>query len=228
MLNSSRSSRHPTAAFGNWKRWALGLGLLVQASAARADVVNRHPSETDNHFMTRVLGPSVELAQKVVRSTEIAEGRVTLIGFENHEGKMRVGQDLVEDDSLVGHLLIEMSPGRYEHVTFPSCGEEGGAPELLAVFFARTSNHAGRDLAVRCGWDEMHAVAEGRCYSARFYRLNIKGPKIIVVPVAELNKRLDTCDLEAEDRRGKLVRSRAKFRTVRGVRRLLTRMGIKQ
>ena len=67
--------------------------------------------------MVRLLGASAELAQKVVRSTEIANGRLALIGFVNRE-----------DNTLVGHLLVEMSPGRYEHVEFPSCDEEGGAP----------------------------------------------------------------------------------------------------
>jgi hypothetical protein len=98
--------------------------------------------EGDDDFMIRVLGPSSELAHKVVRTTELAGGKPTLIGFVN----------VPESNSLVGHLLIETSPARYQHVTFPSCQEEGGAPELQAVFFARTVNGAGRDLACSaCG-----------------------------------------------------------------------------
>src|SRR5262245_52661153 len=101
---------------------ALGLLVALQVGVARADAVVRNPSESDNDFMTRVLGPSSELAQKPFRSTELAGGKVTVIGFEN-----------AENNTLVGHLLIETSPGHYEHVKFPSCDEEGGAPELLAV-----------------------------------------------------------------------------------------------
>jgi hypothetical protein len=127
------------AAASKWMRLAVGLAVLTHVSLANAEVVVRSSSETDDTFMARVLGSSAELAQKVVRSTEIAGGKLTLIGFVNRE-----------DDTLVGHLLVETSPGRYEHVEFPSCDEEGGAPELLAVFFARTVKGGGRDLAVLC------------------------------------------------------------------------------
>jgi hypothetical protein len=98
-------------------RLAVGLAVVTQVGLANAEVVVRKPSETDDNFMARVLGASAELAQKVVRSTEIANGRLALIGFVNRE-----------DNTLVGHLLVEMSPGRYEHVEFPNCDEEGGAP----------------------------------------------------------------------------------------------------
>ncbi len=96
---------------GKWL--VFGLAIALQVGTARADVVVRNPSEMDDDFMARVRGHSSELARKVVRSTELASGRATLIGFVN-----------AEDNSLVGHLLIETSPGRYEHLRFPSCEEE--------------------------------------------------------------------------------------------------------
>lgn len=114
---------------------ALAVAVALQVGTARADAVVRNPSESDDDFMARVLGPSSsDLAEKPVRSTELAGGKVTLIGFVN-----------AEDNALAGHLLVETSPGHYEHVKFPSCEEEGGAPRLLAVFFARTVKGGGRD-----------------------------------------------------------------------------------
>ena len=120
--------------YARWVGAVLGVAIALLAGIARADGIVRKPSESDDDFVARVLGPSSELAQEVVRSTEIARGKVTLIGFVN-----------AKDNTLVGHLLLETSPGRYEHVTFPSCDEEGGAPDLLAVFFARTAKDGGRD-----------------------------------------------------------------------------------
>jgi hypothetical protein len=201
-----------------WMSLIIGLALVFQTGIARADAVVRKPSESDDDFMARVLGPSSELAQKVVRSTEIARGKVTLIGFVN-----------AKDNSLVGHLLIETSPGHYEHVTFPSCDEEGGAPDLLAVFFARTAKDGGRDLAVLCHWDVQHAVAQGDDYAAQFYRLQEKGSKMVVEPVTELNTKFDTADVSQTDEHGKWHRgSKAKFKTVAEVKKLLNRMGLKQ
>ena len=168
--------------------------------------------------MARVLGHSSELAQKVVRSTELASGRVTLIGFIN-----------AEDNSLVGHLLIETSPSRYEHVKFPSCEEQGGAPELLAVFFARTVQGRGRDLAVLCGWEARAAIVNGMSYSTQFYRLKEKGAQVVVKPVTDMNAKFQTDDLVRSNERGKWVHGpKAKFKTVAEVKKLLTKMGLKQ
>jgi hypothetical protein len=201
-----------------WIWLALGLAVALRVGVARADVLVRKPSESDDDFMTRVLGPSSELAQKVVRSTEIARGKVTLIGFVN-----------AKDNTLVGHLLVETSPGHYEHVTFSSCDEEGGAPDLLAVFFARTAKDGGRDLAVLCHWDIQHAVAQGDDYAAQFYRVKEKGSKMVVEPVTELNTKFDTADVSQTDKHGRWVRgSRARFKTVAEVKKLLNSMGLKQ
>jgi hypothetical protein len=196
----------------------LGFALAFQGRFARADPVVRVPSESDDAFIVRVLGPSPRLAQKVVRSTELAGGRPTLIGFVN-----------AKDSTLVGHLLIEMSPGHYEHVTFPSCDEEGGAPRLLAVFFARTAKEGGRDLAVLCKWDDEHAVVNGTSYSALFYQVSEKGSKISVQPLTDLNKQFDTDDEVRLNKNGKWVPGpKPKFTTVAGVKKLLTKMGLKQ
>jgi hypothetical protein len=212
-----RQRRAPWAR-GTWGKLVLGLALALQVGVARADVVVRNPSEGDDAFMARVLGPkSEDLAQKVVRSTEIAGGKLTLIGFVN-----------AEDNNLVGHLLIETSPGHYDHVAFPSCEEEGGAPELMAVFFARTVKGGGRDLAVLCSWEQGGPVTNGMFYGAQFYRLEEKGPKIVVEPVADLNKKVKTSDLVYNEHGKWSQGPKAKFRTVAEVKKLLTRMGLKQ
>lgn len=190
----------------------------LRAGVVRADAVARNPSEADGDFMARVLGPSAELAQDVIRSTEIAPGKLTLIGFVN-----------TQDDGLVGHLLIENSPGHFEHVTFQSCESEGAAPELMAVFFARTSKGRGRDLAVLCRWEQQHAVANGMLYGAEFYRAENRGSTIVVEPVAELNKKFKTDNLVHLSEHEKWVQGpKAKFSTVAEVKRLLTKMGLKQ
>lgn len=56
---------------------ALGFAVALQAGIARAEVVVRNLSEGDDDFVARVLGPSVEIAQKVVRSTELAGRKLT-------------------------------------------------------------------------------------------------------------------------------------------------------
>jgi hypothetical protein len=205
----------------------VGLAVVLQASIARAELVERNPSEADEDFMARVLGPSAELAQKVVRSTELAGGKPTLIGFVTVWDK---SEDHNEGgDFLVGHLLIQMSPGRYDHVKFTSCEEEGATPELLAIFFARTAKGAGRDLAVLCQWEVRHAVAEGTSYGARFYRLRETGSKMHVEPATALNKKFNTDDLVVEDKHGKWVSTpKPTFKTVADVKKLLTKMGLKQ
>jgi hypothetical protein len=201
-----------------WGGLVLGLALALQVGVARADVVVRNASEGDDAFMARVLGPkSGDLAQKVVRSTEIAGGKLTLIGFVN-----------ADDNNLVGHLLIETSPGHYDHVTFPSCEEEGGAPELMAVFFARTVNGGGRNLAVLCSWEQGGPVTNGMFYGAQFYRLEEKGTQLGVEPVADLNKKFKTSDLVYNEHGKWRQGPKARFRTVAEVKKLLTKMGLKQ
>jgi hypothetical protein len=133
-----------------------------------------------------------------------------------------------EDNNLVGHLLIETSPGHYDHVTFPSCEEEGGAPELTAVFFARTVKGGGRNLAVLCSWEQGEAVTNGMFYRSQFYRIEEKGTKIVVEPVADLNKKFKTSDLVYNEHGRWSQGPKAEFRTIADVKKLLTKMGLKQ
>jgi hypothetical protein len=168
--------------------------------------------------MARDLGPTAELAQKVVRSNEIAGGKLALVGFVN-----------AADDDLVGHLLVEQSPDHFEHVSFPSCDGEGGPPELMAVFFARTVKGGARDLAVLCGWPANGQAQNGRLYAAEFYRVDAAGSKIAVTTLKDLSGKFNTADMLENKGHGKWVRTgKARFKTVADVKRLLTKMGLPQ
>jgi hypothetical protein len=192
--------------------------IALRSYPARADDLVRKPSETDGALMNRALGPSTEPLQGVVRSTELAGGRLVLIGFAP-----------TSEDGVVGHLLIERSPGHFEHATFPSCGPEGAPAELLAVFFARTEKDKPRDLAVLCRWEEIHATASGMLYGAEFYRVDASGPKTVIRPLTDFNKKFTTGAIDEVDARGKVIKgSKPAFTTVAGVKKLLVKMGLKQ
>ena len=200
----------------------LGLAVAFHPRIARSEPVDRKPSESDDDFMARVIGRSAELAQKVVRSTEFDGRRLTLIGFVNFKDETKDHSH--GGDSLVGHLLMQASSNHYEHITFPSCGEEGGAPELMAVFFARTAKGAGRDLAAMCKWE-----SQGVCYAAEFYRVSTKGSRTVVEALSDLNKNFETCDEVGVNKKGEWVRTRrAEFKTVAEVKKRLAKMGIDQ
>jgi hypothetical protein len=179
--------------------------------------VVRKAGETDDALMTRAIGKSGQLAQKVVRSNELAGGKPTLIGFAN-----------APDNSLVGHLLVETSADHYDHVSFPSCDEEGGPPQLMAVFFARTVKGGGRDLAVLCDWESSGQMVSGAMYAAEFYRVDAGGPKITVASLTDLNRKFNTADAVEVTEHGKRVNRKPKFKTVADVKRLLRKMGLPQ
>jgi len=204
-----------------WLSCVLGFSFTTQVGVARADEVARGADESDDAFMTRVMGGSAELAQKVVRTTELADGRPTLIGFV-------LGEDSDRMHLLVGHLLIETATNRFEHVQFPSCSEEGDLPVLMAVFFARTAKSGGRDLAVLCSWEIKHYQTEGTAYGAEFYRLKNSEGRFTVETIEKLNKKFNTANMTRVDDDGKRVREKAKFKTVADVKRILKRMGFPQ
>jgi hypothetical protein len=218
---SNGRGRASRARSGPWRGIvpAVVLGVALSGLAARAATVARQPSESDDDLMGRVLAGSAELAQKVVRSTEIARGKLALIGFA-----------LAEDDTLIGHLLIERSPDHFEHVQFPTdCDEEGGPPTLEAVFFARTVKGGGRDLGVLCTWEANGSMVNGALYSAFFYRVTEAGSHLTVEPVADLNKKFKTGDFVRVDEHGKWRNGpKPKFKTVADVKKLLKKMGIDQ
>ena len=163
--------------FSRWILLTLCLALAVEAGVARAEEVVRNPTETDDAFMVRVLGGSVELAQKVVTSTELTPGKRTLIGFALTEDSDRM-------HLLVGHLLIETTTDRYQHVKFASCGGGGGFPALQAVFFARTAKEGGRDWRSCVAGISKHYKTDGTAYAAEFYRLKYAGAETTVHPLA--------------------------------------------
>jgi hypothetical protein len=204
-----------------WLLLTLCLALAVHAGVARADEVVRNPTETDDAFMVRVLGGSVELAQKVVTSTELTPDKRALIGFVLTEDSDRM-------HLLVGHLLIETTTDRYQHLKFASCGEEGDLPALLAVFFARTAKEGGRDLAVLCSWNIKHYKTDGTAYAAEFYRLKNTGAEMTVEPLVRLNRKFNTADMDRLDDDGTRVHERARFRTVADIKKLLNKMGLRQ
>lgn len=154
--------RGTRSGLATWISLALGLTLVCRVGLARAEEVTRNAAETDDAFMIRALGGSVVLAQRVVTSTELVEGKTTLIGFAAAD----------ETAELFGHLLIPTTKERYQHVRFQSCEVDGdGTPTLLAVFFARTQKDASRDLGVLCTWDVSNMEVNGAFISAEFYRL---------------------------------------------------------
>jgi len=63
-------------------------------------------------------------------------------------------------------------------VTFPSCEEEGGPPELMATFFARTTKGGGRDLAVLCSWEGSGPVGEPDVLQRSLLPTHAEGRKI--------------------------------------------------
>ena len=97
------------------------------------------------------------------------------------------------------------------------------------MFFARTVKGGGRDLAVLCRWEQQHAVANGMLYGAQFYQLKAKGEQLAVEPMTTLNNQFQTDDLVTLNKHDKWVQGpKAKFTTVAEVKKLLTKMGLKQ
>jgi hypothetical protein len=97
------------------------------------------------------------------------------------------------------------------------------------VFFARTVSGGGRDLAVLCSWEHGGQIVNAACYGAEFYRVIEGRGKLAVERVKELEKGFDTCDSFEVNARGKWVHeSKAAFTTVREVKKLLVKKGIKQ
>jgi hypothetical protein len=208
---------------------AVVVGVALSGLAARAATVARQPSESDDDLMGRVLGGSAELAQKVVRSTEIAHGKLALIAFVLAEDDTEATAS-PRPSTLIGHLLVERSPDHFEHVQFPTaCDEEGGPPTLEAVFFARTVKGGGRDLGILCSWDFRNAAVNGALSTALFYRVTEEGSHLAVEPVADLNKKFLTSDVVRANERGKWTKGpKPTFKTVADIKKLLKKMGIDQ
>ncbi len=199
-------------------RWTCLLLLALYPGAARADTLVRKPTESDDTLMSRAAQNAGELAQKVVHSNEIAGGKPTLIGFVN-----------APDYNVIGHLLIERTRDHYEHVSFPSCDDEGGPPQLMAVFFARTVKGAGRDLAVLCTWEHGGQAQNGTVYAAEFYRIDASGSKTTVTRLTDLNRKFVTSDIAEVNKHGKWITTgKATFKTVADVKKLLMKMGLPQ
>lgn len=197
--------------------FAIAFFLAFTPKPCRSESVERNVQESDERFVGRILGASAELAHPLVRSTELVPEKVSIIAFVD-DG----------EDNLIGHLFVETSPAKFEHVTFPSCEAEGGRPELSAVFFARTVKGKPRDLGVLCNWSVRHLDVAGELYAALFYRVTKDPTEIRVQPVSELKKAFQTDELERNVHGRWVEASKATFKTVAQVKKRLTQMGIAQ
>lgn len=194
--------------------------LLVLSLAGFSQSFERNPGESVDSFIARIKPDSSEMAHAVLETTELGTKEKIIIAFFRktvHEVKQ---MDTYVDHSsyqyIIGHLYIPTGKNLYQQILIDTTYPEGGAPEIISVFFANADKDKNKELVILCKYEQRHYDVSGAIYETFIYDF-VDGD----TQYLEISKKFDAYDLWFRD--GK--REKAKYKTAADVKAALKRMG---
>ena len=131
-----------------------------------AQTVTRQPAESLDAFANRLKPAQHKLAHPVLEVSawgRNAKSIIALYGFDDpadHNGGF---------NKIAGHLYLPTAPNQYRKISFGPLEENGGYPEILAVFFANADDDADKELLVLCKIPQQHYDYAGAFYETYIF-----------------------------------------------------------
>ncbi|MDX6695876.1 MAG: hypothetical protein QOF02_3479 [Blastocatellia bacterium] len=122
-------------------------------SNSNGQEVKRLQNETAENFAKRNGRAAAELVHKVIE-TEAWGNQKTIFAFYNGAVSGQVD----------GYVFVPKSPDTYQKILIYNFEEEGGTPNVEAVFFVKADKDKAQELAVICSWEAHHYDVSGKLY----------------------------------------------------------------
>ena len=140
--------------------------IWCSSSELRAQTVARQPAESPEAFAKRMMPAQHKLAHPVLEVSTWggnAKSIIALYGFNNPTNRNG------GFNQINGYLYLLTAPNQYRKILFGPLEENGGYPEVLAVFFANADNDAAKEMLVLCRIPQQHYDYTGAFYETYIF-----------------------------------------------------------
>jgi hypothetical protein len=134
--------------------------ILTLLSINSLAQIERLPNESAEDFAKRNAPPKSELVHQVIETTAWGNKK-SIIAFYQLENESAT--------QVNGYLFLPKSANNYEKILIHNFEEEGGTPEIKAVFFANADKDLAQELVVICSWRQSHYGFSGTLYGTYIF-----------------------------------------------------------
>jgi hypothetical protein len=186
-------------------------------------VIIRHDNESAEIFAERLQPDSTEIAHTVIETTLLDTTKKIIIAFYKktiyESQQMATYVDHTQYDIIIGFAYIPTTNNNYTRVLIDTIESDGGAPEIISVFFANADKDKNKELIVLCKYGQSHYDYGGNFYGTHIYSYSKDKNKFKYLD--KLSEKFGGCDCGF--RNGKVLI--AKYKTAEDVKASLKKMG---
>lgn len=136
------------------------IAAMVGTTAAFGQTLERQKGESATACAERWMPDTMQLAHSVIETK--TWGASAIIAWYGYDDTSDVNTGY---NTLVGHVYIAVSQNTYRDIALEPILEDGGYPEVLAVFFANADKDTAKELVVLCKYDQRHYDYSGELYN---------------------------------------------------------------
>lgn len=193
--------------------------LLLISLCSLGQSIQRIENETDTAFIKRLTPDSMTLTHPVISTTIFDSSKVAILAFFGYDDPKDVNGG---DNSITGHLYLPTGKNTYQDYTFGPIEEEGGYPEISAVFFANTDKDKAKELLVLCKFPQRHFDYSGDFYKTFIFETPVIGQQTLVYK-AQLSEQFFGCECGWNNGKKEV----AKYKTAKAIKNRLKKIGFK-
>jgi hypothetical protein len=124
-------------------------------------IVQRLDNESCQEFVERLKPDTTKITHSVIETKVWDSASAAIISFLCYDDPNDGNR---ECSKIFGHVYIPTGSNRYRDINFGPIVAEGGAPEIIAVFFANADEDKKKELIVLCRYIERHYDYSGTSY----------------------------------------------------------------
>ena len=193
--------------------------LLLFSFCSLGQTIQRLENETDTAFIKRLIPDSMTLAHPVISTTTFNSTKVAILAFFGYDDPKDENDG---DNAIFGHLYLPTGKNTYQDYTFGPIEEEGGYPEIIAVFFANTDKDKAKELLVLCKYPQQHNDYSGDFFKTFIFESPVAGQQTLAYK-DQLSEKFFGCQCGWNNGKKEV----AKYKTAKSIKNRLKKMGFK-
>jgi hypothetical protein len=190
---------------------------LLYSSVLPGQNITRQQNETTAQFIKRIQPKATKLAHPLIETNSWDSLSKTIIAFYGYEEPGNPNGDF---NKISGHVYLAVGQNKYRDISLQLIEEDGGLPEILAVFFANADKDKAEELVVLCKVPQQHYDYNGAFYNT--YIFDNPGTGSQLTYLKKLSANFDGCDCSFRDGRKPEM---AKYKTAKEIKTKLKQMG---
>ena len=189
--------------------------FFILSTYASGQIFIKKSGETAEQLIERIRPDSLSVAHQIIETTAWTKEK-TIIAFLGHDTPdLNIGFN-----KITGYLLYPVGDNKYKRIILESIEEDGGLPEVIALFFANIDSDSERELGVLCKFWQHSYEHMGDLYETFFFDNPNESDQLIEYN-REISGKFSGCDCDYRESKS----TKAKFKTVEDIKNELQRLG---